>query len=143
MTQLLSGYELDQGLVLKKSEPSIMELLIIKKQKVCATTPEVNLEDPDSQHLTKYSKFRSKEELDFEIKRLLEDIRLKQVELAFVENMMFVVSESSSHHQGEKYEKANDQNQSQNNNNHNHNHNPVSNGDSNQQSNFVSSSHPI
>lgn len=110
MVQLLTGYELDQALVLKKSEPSILEMLILKKKKVCATPTELNIDDRDSQHLTKYSKFHSKEELDFEMKRLLEEIRLRNVELAFVENMMFVVSESSSHHQAEKYEKSNEHN---------------------------------
>lgn len=107
MIQLLTGYELDQGFVLQKSEPSVFDYFVVKSKRVGATNEQtINLEDPESKHLVKYTKFRSKEELDFEIKRLLDEIKLKQVELAYVENMMFAVSESSSH-QSDKYQKEN------------------------------------
>ena len=109
MIQVLTGYELDQGLVLKKSQISVFEHFTSKK-KISASTHEIeNIDDHDSQHLSKYTKLHSKEELNYELNRLLEDIRIKQLELAFVENMMFVVSESSCS-QGEKYEKRSDEN---------------------------------
>jgi uncharacterized protein YlxW (UPF0749 family) len=60
----------------------------------------VQSSDTESSSHQKYAATnRSKEELDREIRRLQEDIRSKQEELAYVENLIFVVAETSSHTQ--------------------------------------------
>lgn len=91
MFQLLRGFELDQGLVLRQSEKSVLDYLSLHSKRV-AMTP---LDDPDNQHQQKYATFQSKEELNLEIQRLQKEIKTKQNELSYVENMMFVLSESS------------------------------------------------
>jgi hypothetical protein len=86
---LLSGYELDQGLVLHQSEKSVMDYIPLFSKRLAP------LDDPDNLHQQKYATFHSREELNLEIQRLQRDIRLKQTELAYVENLMFAVSDSS------------------------------------------------
>jgi ABC-type branched-subunit amino acid transport system substrate-binding protein len=99
---VLAGYDLDQGLVLRQSEKSILATLASHTKRVATIT--VASSDPESQHLQKYSNPRSKEELDMDIRRLREEILIRQEELAYVENMIFVISESSTsnHYKPEK-----------------------------------------
>jgi hypothetical protein len=92
--QVLAGYELDQGLVLRQSEKSLLTSLLIRTRRV--STVSVVSSDPESQHYQKYSTQRSKEELDMEIRRLQEEIKTREDELAYVENMIFVIADSSA-----------------------------------------------
>jgi hypothetical protein len=93
MLQLLRGYELDQGLVLRQSEKSLLDFFSLHSKRVAVAVS--SLDDPSKKHQRKYATFQSKEELNKELQRLQKEIREKQMELAYVENMMFVISESS------------------------------------------------
>jgi hypothetical protein len=97
--QVLAGYELDQGLVLHQSENNVIDYLLLRARRISSSVATVVSSDPESPSHQKYSTSRSKEELDMEIRRLQEDIKMKQNELAYVENLIFVMAESSAHSQ--------------------------------------------
>jgi hypothetical protein len=121
---LLLGYDLDRALILRKTEFTIFELgvgLFIKK-KVFITNengstsctlptlsaggatagaggrPLANQEEMDfmAKGLEKYAKMKNCEELSGEISRVKEEIRLRQMELVCLENMIFASERDSS-----------------------------------------------
>lgn len=121
MYQLMLGYELDRALILRKSERSIIEInwcFCLKKlsNKVDiysksdqpttsisnqAIGSELNSYSGSNQNqlmlkgLEKYSKLKNKEELNVEIEKIKEEIKLRQVELVCLENMIFASEQDS------------------------------------------------
>ncbi len=97
VTQLFLGYELDKSLALRKTEKTILEYLYPSRTpKILADSSEI-LSIEEQGIKTKYSRYHSKEELDAEIQKIKEEIRMKQLELAHVENLIFLSSHSSVH----------------------------------------------
>ncbi len=98
---LFLGYELDKSLTLRKTENGFLNYLCSNcSSKILSDSLEIIPEEQKQIH-HKYSKFHSKEELDAEIKKIKETIRCNQLELAHVENLIFLSSESS--HSGHRY----------------------------------------
>ena len=101
--RLLAGYELDRALFLRKTEKNILELLGLRKlsNKILAINQDDNAisttENLSGQGntsmvkgLEKFSKMKNQEEITTEIVRIKEEMKLRQIELACLENLMFV-----------------------------------------------------
>lgn len=113
------GYELDRALILRKSEKSIFEINCYWK-KFSNKVNSYSKSDPSTTSITnqgvgselnsfpglnqnqqilkgleKYSKLKNKEELNVEVERIKEEIKLRQVELVCLENMMFASEQDS------------------------------------------------
>lgn len=128
MYQLMFGYELDRALILRQSEKNIFEMVNWKKfsskvniySKSDQPTASISNQQggnelmnfPGSNQdqfmlkgLEKYSKLKNKEELNIEIDRVKEEIKLRQVELVCLENMIFA-SEQDSKSQSQSRKKS-------------------------------------
>lgn len=121
---LLAGYELDRALILRKSEKNIFEILGLKKltNKILAIDQDENNTlsmtstekipgvgyDPMMKGLEKFAKLKNQDELLGEITRIKEEMKLRQIEIACLENMMFASDKDGSSSKSGSKGKSND-----------------------------------